>query len=275
MKKRLFAVFTACLTLCVSLFTAAAKANVPAPTDAFFVNDFANCISAEDAAEMQSLGEALYQATGAQVVVVTVSSLDGEAIEDYGYDLANEWGIGEETADSGVLLLLSTGDRQVRIEVGKGLEGCLPDGKTGRILDTYAIPYLKDNDFSKGLLEAYKILINEVYTEYGQTPSDYVPMAEDDYESDDDEAEFFGAISLIGALIVIVILIAISMSRKGGGSSGRGSGGNGGFHGGTFYGGPVGGGFSGGSSHSSGGFSGGGFSGGGGSFGGGGSSRGF
>lgn len=268
MRKRIFAVFTTCFLLCACLLSAAAKSKLPAPTDAFFVNDFANCLTAADAAEMQTLGETLYKATGAQVVVVTVSSLDGEPIEDFGYDLANEWGIGEEKADSGVLLLLSTGDRQVRIEVGKGLEGCLPDGKTGRILDTYAIPYLKDNDFSKGLLEAYKILINEVYTEYGQTPSDYVPMAEDDYESADDETEFFGTISLVGALIVIAILIVISMTRKGGGSGGP-SHTSGGYHGGYY-----GGGFSGGSSRSSGGFSGGGFSGGGGSFGGG-SSRGF
>lgn len=262
MRKRIFAVFVTCFLLCTCLLPAAAKAKLPAPTDAFFVNDFANCLTAEDAAEMQRCGETLYKATGAQVVVVTVSSLDGEPIEDYGYDLANEWGIGAEKADSGVLLLLSTGDRQVRIEVGKGLEGCLPDGKTGRILDTYAIPYLKDNDFSKGLLEAYKILVNEVYTEYGQTPSDYVPIEETAEETETDD--FIG---LAAPFIILAVLIILSIAYKhSGGSSGRGSGG---YHGG-YYGGPMGGGFSGGSSHSSGGFHGGG-----GSFGGGGSSRGF
>ena len=266
MKKRFFAGITVCLLLCACFLPAAAKAKLPAPTDAFFVNDFANCLTAADAAEMQNLGETLYKATGAQVVVVTVLSLDGEPIEDYCYDLANEWGIGEEKADSGVLLLLSTGDREVRIEVGKGLEGCLPDGKTGRILDTYAIPYLKDNDFSKGLLEAYKVLVNEVYTEYGQTPSDYVPMAETADEIDTDD--FIG---LAAPFIILTILIVLSIAFKhSGGTSGRGSGGDGGFHGGTFYGGTMGGGFSGGSTHSSGGFHGGG-----GSFGGGGSSRGF
>ncbi len=267
MRKRIFAVFTTCFLLGACLLSAAAKSKLPAPTDAFFVNDFANCLTAADTAEMQTLGETLYKATGAQVVVVTVSSLDGEPIEDFGYDLANEWGIGEEKTDSGVLLLLSTGDRQVRIEVGKGLEGCLPDGKTGRILDTYAIPYLKDNDFSKGLLEAYKILINEVYTEYGQTPSDYVPMTETDDEID--KGDFIG---LAAPFIILAVLIILSVAYKhSGGTSGRGSGGDGGYHGG-YYGG---GGFSGSSSRSSGGFSGGGFSGGGGSFGGGGSSRGF
>lgn len=77
------------------------------------------------------------------MVVVTVQSLGGRDIESYSIGLAREWGIGDKDDDSGVLLLLSTGDRQVRIEVGKGLEGSLTDGKSGRILDSYAVPYLK------------------------------------------------------------------------------------------------------------------------------------
>lgn len=264
MKKRIFCLL-AVAALCLSvLLPATAKTKLPSPTDDFFVNDFAGCLTAADAAEMQRLGETLYRDTQAQVVVVTVSSLDGEEIEDYGYLLANEWGIGEKEADSGVLLLLSTGDREVRIEVGKGLEGCLPDGKTGRILDNYAIPYLKDNDFSTGLKEAYRVLVNEVYTEYGQTPSDYVPIEEVDDSYDTTEISYF--LGSAAPFLIVLFLIAVSIAYKhSGGSSGRGSGGG-------FTGGYYGGGFSGGSSHSSGG---GGFSGGGGSFGGGGSSRGF
>lgn len=264
MKKRLSVFLFACLLAFACLVPTVAKTKYPEPTTAFFVNDFAGCLSDSDAAEMQKLGEALYKATGAQAVVVTVSSLDGEAIEDYGYDLANEWGVGEEKADSGVLLLLSTGDRQVRIEVGKGLEGCLPDGKTGRILDNYAIPHLKNNDFSTGLLEAYKVIVNEVYVEYGQTPSDYIPMTED--AASEEDADFGDFLAVFIPFIILVILVLVSVLHKHGGGSAGGRGG--GFYGGT-------GGFSGGSSHNSGGFSGGGFSGGGGSFGGGGSSRGF
>lgn len=257
MKKRLSVLLFACLLLFVCLVPTVAKTEYPEPTSAFFVNDFSGCLSRSDAAEMQKIGEALYKATGAQAVVVTVPTLGGESIEDYGYDLANEWGIGDKDADSGVLLLLSTGDRKVRIEVGKGLEGCLPDGKTGRILDSYAIPYLKSNDFSTGLLEAYKVVVNEIYVEYGQTPSDYIPMEESDYEEDMDFGEF---VSVMVPFALFVILIIFSIFR-GGGPSGRGR---------RYYGGFYGGGFSGGSSHRSGGFSGGG-----GSFGGGGSSRGF
>ena len=243
----------------------AARTEYPEPTSGFFVNDFAGCLNAEDAQEMQALGEALYRATGAQAVVVTVESLNGASIEDYGYDLANGWGIGDEDADSGVLLLLSTGDRQVRIEVGSGLEGRLTDGKTGRILDTYAIPYLQVDDFSTGLLEAYKAIVNEVYIEYDMEPSDgYVPVEEDYEITDGDLARFAGAIFPILTVLILIFIVATRRHWGGGGGGFYG-----GYHGGGFHGG----GFSGGGGFSSGG--GGGFSGGGGGFSGGGSSRGF
>ena len=146
--KKLLSLLGAALLLAMLCLPAAAKTEYPKPTTDFFVNDFAGCLSSDDAAYMQSLGEALYKATKAQVVVVTVESLDGESIEDYAIGLGREWGIGDEETDSGVLLLLSSGDREVRIEVGYGLEGRLTDGKTGRILDNYAMPYLRNNDFS-------------------------------------------------------------------------------------------------------------------------------
>lgn len=262
--------FLCTLALIVLLFLpAAAKTEYPQPTNDFFVNDFADCLTSADAAEMQHLGADLFRATGAQVVVVTVSSLDGEAIEDYSYELANAWGIGEEQVDSGVLLLLSTGDRQVRIEVGKGLEGRLTDGKTGRILDTYAIPYLKNNDFSTGLLEAYKVIVNEVYAEFDITPQDdsltAYDVPEEDY-AEDDIKDIFGFIETMVALCVVAVFVLISISHGGGGGGYRRRR----YYGNDFpSGGFSGGGFGGGHS------SGGGFSGGGGSFGGGGSSRGF
>lgn len=76
-------------------------------TDRFFVNDFANVLSDEAENTMYKQGVQLYEKTKAQVVAVTVDSLDGEQIEDYSYDLANRWGIGEAEKDTGVLLLLA------------------------------------------------------------------------------------------------------------------------------------------------------------------------
>ena len=110
----------------------AARTEYPEPTSDFFVNDFAGCLNAEDAQRCKLWARRCTVRRGAQGGRGDgVESLNGASIEDYGYDLANGWGIGDGDADSGVLLLLSTGDRQVRIEVGSGLEGRLTDGKTG------------------------------------------------------------------------------------------------------------------------------------------------
>lgn len=266
--KKLLSLLGTLVLLAALCLPAMAKQDYPQPTNDFFVNDFAGCLTAEDAAYMQSLGEALYNSTRAQVVVVTVDSLDGESIEDYAIGLGREWGIGDKDTDSGVLLLLSAGDREVRIEVGYGLEGRLTDGKTGRILDNYAIPFLKENDFSTGLRQAYAVLVNEVYAEYGMetTTGEDMTVVEniDDYDTDQSLRSQFVVFLPMGLVILLIILSRVFVKHGGGGSSGHTGGG---FYGGFYGGGSFrGGGFSGG---------GGGFSGGGGSFGGGGSSRGF
>ena len=99
--------------------------------------------------------------------MVTVDSLDGYDVSEYALELGREWGVGSEDADNGVVLLLSVSDRQVTIQVGYGLEGCLPDGKTGGILDQYGVPHFTYDDFSTGLSDTYKVLVSTVCEEYG------------------------------------------------------------------------------------------------------------
>ena len=166
---------------------------------------------------------------------------------------------------NGVVILLSLSDRQISVQVGYSLEGCLNDGKVGRILDDYAIPYLSNDDFSTGLIETYKAVANVVCAEYGvELNPDYNI---NNYGTSDEDEGFDMVSTIIVAVIIVAIVIALFKNK--GGSDGSG----GTYHdGGSHYGPTYRGGYSGGSS---GGFSGGGFSGGGGSFGGGGSSRGF
>ena len=99
--------------------------------------------------------------TGAQAVAVTVPSLGGQSVEDYAIDLANSWGIGQAEEDNGVLILIAVEERKLRVEVGLGLEGALPDGKTGRIMDEYMTPSLRQNDYSTGMLEGYKAVASQ------------------------------------------------------------------------------------------------------------------
>ena len=133
--KKIIAVLTAVFLLASASVLNVFAVSIPKATSSFFVNDFANVISNEDENKMQQQGEALYKKFGAQVVVVTIKSLDGASLEDYSLKLARSWGIGSKNDDNGILLLLAVDERKVRIEVGTGLEGALPDSKTGRHSD--------------------------------------------------------------------------------------------------------------------------------------------
>lgn len=260
--KKVAAAVLSVLWLTIWLCTPAAAAIRWNPTDRFFVNDFADVISSEDEDRIYQAGAQLYEKTKAQVVAVTVPTLDGMNIEDFGLQLGRQWGVGDKEKNSGVLLIFALEERKVRIEVGYGLEGALTDAKTGRLLDQYALPPFREDDFSSGMQQTYNALINEVYIEYNLSPeSGYTPVPDSDEE---------GGGSLIVEILVVMVVLAVvfGLSRSGiflflGGPRGRGGrgGGFGGFTGSGFGGGGFGGG--------------GGFSGGGGSFGGGGSSRGF
>ena len=234
------------------------------PTKEFYVNDFADVITDDAEKEMLSRSVSLEKQTTAQVVTVTVKDLDGEEPADLALELGRDWGVGDKEKNNGIVILLSKNDREIYIAVGYGLEGALPDSKTGRIIDRYGLEYLKEDDFSKGLLEISKAIVNEVYIEYGLEPETGYTAIDLLPETDSISESGGSVLTSWIAMIIIVVLIMSIFGRRGGG--GFWFGGPGSFHGGSFHGG----GFSG---RSSGGF--GGFSGGGGSFGGGGGGRSF
>ena len=270
--KKILALLCAFMII-ISLSVSSFAITLPNPTNDFFVNDFVNIIDEDDESEIMKIGADLYEQTTAQIVVVTIDSLEGYDVDEYALELGREWGVGSKETNNGVVILLSLSDRQISIQVGYGLEGCLNDGKVGRILDDYAIPYLSNNDFSTGLIEAYKAVAYVVCEEYGV---ELDPEYEINYyETSEDDSDEFGEdalITLIITIIIIVVVIRVFDKFLGNGpddGSGTYNGGGRSYRGTTYYGGF--------STGSRGGFSGGGggFRGGGGSFGGGGSSRGF
>ncbi len=217
------------------------------PTKEFYVNDYANVLTEEQEKKMISSAANLAKETGAQVVVLTVESLEGKTKEEYALEIGREWGIGDKEKNNGVLILLSTGDREVRVEVGYGLEGAIPDSKAGRLMDDYAIPFYKEDNFSEGTELLFYAVLNTVRAEYGLEEAD--PNTPP-YEPEPEISPWASIIAVLA--IVAFIIIRFQLARRGififGGFGG--------------FGGPRGGGFGGG-----------GFSGGGGSFGGGGAGR--
>lgn len=232
----------------ISVFAA-----LPTPTNEFFVNDFANVLSSQTEKYIVERGAAAAETDGTQIVVTTVESLEGRTVDEYALDMLRGWGIGDKEKNNGLLILFAKQDRKIKIEVGYGLEGDINDAKAGRLLDNYAIPELRKDNFDEGLLTLYKAVLAELGLLDAPPP---VP----DKDNDTDWAGI-----ILGIVFVVLIVIFSARSRGGRGGGRRGGGG--------FYGGYYGGGFHGGSS--GGGFSSGGFSGGGGSGGGGGASRGF
>lgn len=149
--------------LIIVLVGGTALAAFPKPVG--YVNDFANVITDNKSkAELQLVTESLRDDHGVELVVVTMSSIEPYTAQEYRTLLFEEWGIGGPE-DSGLLILLVMDTREIEVEVGYGLEGALPDGKVGAILDQFAVPYLRQNNYGVGLAEAAKAFRAELLGE--------------------------------------------------------------------------------------------------------------
>lgn len=259
------------------------------------VNDTAGMLSPATRLSLETELAAFEKAESTQVVLLTIPSLEGESIEQFGIKVAEAWRVGQKGTDNGAILILSKQERKIRIEVGRGLEGRLTDLTSGRIIRNEMTPRLKAGDIDGGITAGLQAVMAAAKGEYTAAPHNL-------QHAKKSAPPVFTL--LIFALVICVFLSSISRVLSGAagavliplaaylslstlglamllglaaagfgigmfiadlfGSGGRGRGG--GFGGGgPWIGGGYGGGFGGGSS-------GGGFSGGGGSFGGGGAS---
>ncbi|MDR3178740.1 MAG: TPM domain-containing protein [Oscillospiraceae bacterium] len=191
--------------------------NIPSPKDKFYVNDFANVLSEKTQDYIYKNSTELYGQTTAQIVVVTVPSLDGEDIENYSLELGRKWGVGSKKENNGLLILLAPNERKVRISVGRGLEGRINDGKAGRIFDQYGIQYFKQKEWDEGILKVFTALVNEVYKEYDKTPPETLQKSEVKNSFINGEA-----ILIIIALIFLLFLFLNKSLRRATRSSGCG-----------------------------------------------------
>jgi uncharacterized protein len=135
----------------VALAAAAAAAALEVPFLGGRVNDLAGLLSDGFETQLGAELEALERSTAAQVVVLTVPSLEGDPIEDFSMRVAETWKLGGERADNGVLVVIARDERLVRIEVGYGLEGALTDAESGRIISGLMTPRFRAGDFDSGV----------------------------------------------------------------------------------------------------------------------------
>jgi uncharacterized protein len=237
------------LSPCLALSVPALKARV---------NDYAGMLSSYTEKQLEGILRDLEQTDSTQMVVLTIPSLEGEVIEEYSIKVADEWKIGQKGFDNGAILLIAKADREMRIEVGYGLEGSLTDLMAGRIIRDVIVPQFKAGNFDQGILDGVQAMIGVVRGEY-QAPEKIPSRKGPKFKGDN--LFFFLWIAFV-IFIVVLRNVRHASRRKHSKRSSRGAGWVGGFFGGGFSSGGSGGG----------GFGGGGFGGGGGGFGGGGAS---
>jgi uncharacterized protein len=214
-----------------------------------YVSDFANVLDSQSRAQLEAYCARVEQATGVQMALVTLKSLDEEPIEDVTNTLYRQWGVGKKGKDEGILFLLAIQDHRDRIEVGYGLEPILPDGFDGSI--TRGIqPLLRQGSYGPAMLAAAGQIGSAIARAKGITP---------DARARTRDRTVSTRHSLPFPLIIIGIVVLLFLLRGGGG-------GGGGLLAGMFLGNLIGGGRGGGSGWGGGGFGGG--DGGGGGFGG-------
>jgi uncharacterized protein len=216
------------------------------------VTDEAGLLPGPRKSELESKLLSYEKATGHQFALLTIPSLEGESIEDFSLKVAEKWKLGDKKRDDGLLMIIAQAERKVRIEVGYGLEGAVPDAIAARVIRETIVPAFRAGDFDGGIERAFEMLMKAAAGESLGPPQK--PAREK------------GLPRFLPFLVMLIFLIFLAGGRGGGGMSG--------FLIGSMMGSALGGRRSGGRGFG-GGFGGGGFGGGGGGFGGGGASGGW
>jgi uncharacterized protein len=228
------------MAIALCAITAAFSVNYPALTDR--IVDQANILSVDTRNAIEPKLADLEARSGIQLVVATITSLEGQEVEPYANQLFRSWKLGEKDKNNGVLLLIAPNEHRVRIEVGYGLEGTLTDALSKVIITNAMTPRFKTGDFNGGITRGIDDIITVLTTDsadWQQRPS----LRLDSAQTNNGPPKWL----IIGAIIVflglmitwprfrwLVLNIGLNILLNSGSSSGGGSsgGGGGGFSGG-------------------------------------------
>ncbi len=226
-RKKIALVFAAFI-----VFSVAAVALAAVPKLKGRVNDYAGILDASQEAQIEGALASFESQTTTQIALLTVKSLDGDSVEQYSMRVAEQWKIGQKGKDNGVILLVAPNDRQVRIEVGYGLEGALTDLESSRIIRHVIIPAFKTGNYYAGIVGGLDGIMKATQGEFT------APKTDRAYARSQNKS----ARSIFSTIFSIIIFILLISTRTGrfilfstllfGGRGGRSSGGLGGFSGG-------------------------------------------
>jgi uncharacterized protein len=239
-----FKKFTVTFILLFSFFVCSASASTPEPPEIprDYVVDLAGVVPEEIQVRLNAYLKELEQKTTAQVLVLTVQSLDGQSIEEFSVDTFKRWKLGQKGKDNGVLIVISEKDRKYRLEIGYGLESVLPDSLVGSIGRDYLVPYFKKGDYGSGVYTATVVVANTIASHEGVQITGMPGVRRTNGARTNRPLGSFQTIAVIVFAVIGLILfvthprqcfLIILASQLGGGRGGwAGSGGGGGASGG-------------------------------------------
>lgn len=201
-------VFTT-LFFALLLITASAQRNVP-EHGGIWVHDEAGVLSPQVKANMEAVLKAHRDSTSTQIAVLVIPTLEGDDIDSYALRVSEAWKLGQEKKDNGVLFLVAMQEKQMRIEVGYGLEGVLTDALSSRINRNEVAPYFRKGDYEAGIQAGLIAIIQAV---------------QGTYVNDSPITKKRKGRSPIGTIIFVVILLIVMSRRNRGGGSGGSAGG--------------------------------------------------
>ncbi|WP_343688938.1 TPM domain-containing protein [Chitinophaga sp.] len=178
----------------------------PRPNPPRLVNDLAGVLQGDQVASLENKLLEFNDTTSTQIAIVTIPSTNGRDIAEVGLAILRSWGIGTKDKNNGILILAAIEDRKIRIEVGTGMEGVVPDAIANRIIDENIKPNFRNGNYYQGFDEAVDRIIEASKGEYKGTPN-----------RRDDSSNAPGLVIL---LIIIVVIISILRNRGGGGGGG-------------------------------------------------------
>ncbi len=246
-------------------FNAFASTPQPPAVPRDYVTDLAGIVRGDVKNRLNASLQELERKTSAQVLVLTVQSLDGQSIEEFSFNTKEKWRLGQKRKDNGMLIVVAVKDRKYRFETGYGLENILPDSLLGSIGREYFIPYFRQGDYSTGIAAATTAVMQAIAKHEGVQLTDMPGVAarREGKEQGIPLNTILLALFLFGP--ILAGFLSLMRAKQGRRRYSGGPWGSGGYYG-SSYGGFGGGGF--------GGFDGGSFGGGGGGSGGGGGASG-
>jgi uncharacterized protein len=210
--KKLLLLLTVFVSICAS---AQIEKVVPSrPNPPRLVNDFTGTLTGEQIQDLERKLVAYDDSTSNQVAVVILSTIGDYGVEEVGLKILRDWGVGGKQNNNGIVLLIAKDDRKVRIEVGYGLEGAIPDVTAKSIINHDIVPAFKQQNYYRGIDDAVNDIMKAAAGEY---------KAPQGYGSKKEKGSGIGAL----AIFIIIILVAIfggGRNRGGGMMSRRGSG---------------------------------------------------